>query len=87
MKKLFEVTVEATVFVMVEDEEAAWEEGRHALEEEIRNNGCEPNMVREVTTKNWALPAGWDEHCLVYGTDKDTSLGSVLARLPESAKR
>jgi hypothetical protein len=85
--KLYEVTAEVTVFVMAEDEEAAWDEGQQALEEEIRNNGCEPNMVREVTAKNWALPADWDRNYLVYGTDTDTTLGSVLDTLPESAKR
>lgn len=86
MKKLYEVTAKVTVFLVAENEDAARDEGQDALRVEIQN-GTSPRTVTQVTSKNWALPAEWDKTCLVYGTRRDTTLGSVLARLPDSVKR
>ena len=83
MPKLYEVTVETSLFVMAESEEEACE----TAEEGVRQT--DPMFdyhAREVTHRHWPRPADWGNDDLVYGTKVDTKLGDVLAALPEDER-
>lgn len=82
-KRLFEVRMEVTAFVEAEDERTAQQLGEAALREEAEHLWDPVLDLVPVTHRNWPLEGGWDRSSLVYGAEKDTTLGSWLALLPE----
>lgn len=80
--KLFEVRAEVVVYVLAEDREGAWDVGRQSISDEVDWNGVEPGDLQEVTSRNWCLDGGWSRGTLVYGSDKETTVGEILDGLP-----
>lgn len=84
MKKLYEVRAEVVVYVLAEDDNDAFDVGTQSVKDEVDWNGVEVSSVHAVTQRKWHLENGWSRGTLVYGADKETTLGEALDALPEA---
>lgn len=77
VKKLYQLEIEYTVYVMAEDEQDA--EGMVA---EVVCTESEPGVRADLVHHHNRIAVGWDPECLVYGAAPGTTLESVWPEDP-----
>lgn len=78
--KLYRVTIEVDALVVAEDERHACEHARDILADVSVSDYADAVQVSEYPKGSGkiVMPADWDEECLVYGTDKDTTVAEAI---------
>ena len=76
MKKLYRCEYTMTFYTLADSPEDAQERLAEAIETEQHSEG---NVyVEQIRDPNHRPTDGWDNKCLVYGSDKETMLGDAL---------
>ena len=70
-KKLYQLEITYTAYVMAEDPEAAEDRAYEVVGD--GDGDVRASLVYHHNRISW----GWDKGALVYGTDEETTLGSV----------
>jgi hypothetical protein len=78
-KRLFAVTLSTTAIVEAADEDEALEVARDEQRDICGDHDLDRNLIGEVTSIADVLSHGWDERCIPYGGDGNTTLGEILS--------
>jgi len=80
-KKPFLVNIEIELAIFAENEESIYNHPdlRKAVEEALYSSD---SCIAFIDPLN-RIPDGWDENCLVYGTDEDITIKEALEIKPE----
>lgn len=76
MKRLYEVHIDVYAYVLAKSEREAEGMAHEILKTE------DPNVDARPVPRNAVL--AWPDGCLVYGADKDMTLGEAVAKYVES---
>lgn len=76
MKKLYRCEYTITFYALAESPDGAQDQLNDVIETESHSESSV--YVEQIRDPNHRPTDGWDSKCLVYGADKETTLGEAL---------
>lgn len=81
MKKLYKGFASVEFFFLSEDEDVDFDVEKYAMQ--AVRDACFNKLDSIRVTRPDISLSGWSKDSLVYGADRETTLGEALSRLPE----